>query len=356
MNEIKLRIKSPSAVIPDIYVDVGMDDTILRVKELIRDDYPSHPVPGDQKLVYAGRLLQNQDLVRNVLRFEDECVHYTIHLVCRIKEFQPSSSAALPSENSSLPTNHASSGSGLRQRNVRVPEGSVAVQPQQGMNQTTATNRQSAAANIPSGGQAAEERQLESIHRTLQDLITQTPNLSADELAVYHQLYIQYASLNTQFLHQLQHGGGAGSFGGAVQDNIHAGAAVGGNNNVVGGGEVDNAPGGGMVAVNAAEDNPAANGGVDPLEYAYSILRVAILFCIMYSHSSFFRLLFVLLALAAVYFMRNRNQDGQANNATTNVNNRRRRQLNVDQAAEVNGENMPNVVEEDADTAAEDGS
>jgi len=53
-------------------------------------------------------------------------------------------------------------------------------------------------------------------------------------------------------------------------------------------------------------------GGVDPLEYAYSILRIAILFCIMYSHSSFFRLLFVLLGILGIYYFRNRNQREEA--------------------------------------------
>ena len=78
-----------------------------------------------------------------------------------------------------------------------------------------------------------------------------------------------------------------------------------------------------MLPVNAAgvENNAAAAAGVDPLEYAYSILRVAILFCIMYTHSSFFRLLFVLIALAAVYFFRNRqpaDDNRQDNNENTN--------------------------------------
>ncbi len=224
-------------------------------------------------------------------RFDDDCAHYTIHLVCKIHQQQPSaavSSQAASNDNSD----------GLRRRNVHVPDQDniqAFITRQPTALQTTNTN-------------TPEEDQLESIHRSLQQLISQTPNLSADELAVYHQLYMQYISLNTQFLQQQ---------GSLAAVPVIEGNANGNINNV----NNDNRE---MLPVNAAgvENNAAAAAaGVDPLEYAYSILRVAILFCIMYTHSSFFRLLFVLIALAAVYFFRNRqpaDENRQDNNENTN--------------------------------------
>ena len=74
MNEVKLRIKSPSAAIGDIYVDAELTHTVLHVKELITAEYPTHPAAADQKLVYAGRLLQDTDLVKNVLRKDTQTI------------------------------------------------------------------------------------------------------------------------------------------------------------------------------------------------------------------------------------------------------------------------------------------
>ena len=222
-------------------------------------------------------------------RFDDDCAHYTIHLVCKIHHPQPSAAPAVLSS----PAASEDTSDGLRHRNVHVPD----------QNNIPAFTRQPTAlqTNTP------EEDQLESIHRSLQQLISQTPNLSADELAVYHQLYMQYISLNTQFLQQQ---------GSLAAVPVIEGNADGNINNV-------NRE---MLPVNAAgvENNAAAAAaaGVDPLEYAYSILRVAILFCIMYTHSSFFRLLFVLIALAAVYFFRNRQaaDDNRQDNNNENTN------------------------------------
>ena len=224
-------------------------------------------------------------------RFDDDCAHYTIHLVCKIHQPQPPAASAAVSSQAASNDNS----DGLRRRNVHVPD----------QDNIQAFTRQPTA--LQTTNTPADEDQLESIHRSLQQLISQTPNLSADELAVYHQLYMQYISLNTQFLQQ--------------QGSLAAVPVIEGNAN----GNIDNVNNDNreMLPVNAAgvENNAAAAAGVDPLEYAYSILRVAILFCIMYTHSSFFRLLFVLIALAAVYFFRNRqpaDDNRQDNNENTN--------------------------------------
>jgi len=366
MSEAKLRIKSPSANLPDIYLEVALNDTILHVKQLIRDNYSQHPEPKDQKLVYSGRLLQDHELVKNVLRFEDDCVHYTIHLVCKIKEHQSStansssrSSSEVVTDNTSLSTpsaNHESVHSdGIRQRHTLVPEEGSAADFQQVPTTQQPFFSYSNFQQHSTRPQTEEEIQLESINRTLQDLITQSPNMSASELAVYQQVYMQYISLNTQFLQQ----GGAG---GNSYNNIAA-TPINGNveavANAVNNNNIGDAAGGEMVAAAPANENVAAPAGVDPLEYAYSILRIAILFCIMYSHSSFFRLLFVILALAGVYFLRNRNQEAQAANNNNNIidNNNIRQQNNAieEQHAEgVTTENAPNAAQiGDEDTSEE---
>jgi len=361
MDKAKLRIKSPSAALPDIYLEVALSDTILRVKELICDDYPQHPAPKDQKLVYSGRLLQDQEFIKNVLRFEDECTHYTIHLVCKIKE----NKSATPNNRSSSSTvsyntsstnpsaNHESNSDGLRQRRTHVPEEGTAAYFHQAPTTQTQLPVINGHTNLQQSTrpQTEEERQLEEINRTLQDLITQSPNMSAGELAIYQQVYMQYISLNTQFLQQGAVGGSINPVNIAavpLNGNVEAVANAVNNNNIG-----DNA-GGEMIQAGANENVPAA-AGVDPLEYAYSILRIAVLFCIMYSHSSFFRLLFVIIALAGVYFFRNRN-DQAANNNNNVANNRRQRNNAIEEQVVDGGANLvnaPNATENSADETSE---
>jgi len=288
---IKLRIKSPSAQTGDIFLDARVQEDVRSVKVQICDIYPTHPAPEEQKLVYSGRLLQDEQKLEKVIRFDDDCSHYTIHLVCRI---QPPTQQ---NTNSSHSANIIDSNDdGVRQRrNVSSPSPSTA----------TSLSQPQVPASAP---QLSEEAaQLETISRMLQDLVSNTPNLSMEEMTVYQQLYMQYISLNTQFI---QSGGVIQSDHQPAIDNNgqQANEALAGANGVV---AINND--GGPALVGDGGDDMAAGGGagVDPLEYAYSILRIAILFCIMYSHSSFFRLLFVLLGILGIYYFRNRNEREQ---------------------------------------------
>eukprot|EP00088_Acartia_fossae_P059492 TRINITY_DN7068_c0_g1_i1.p1 TRINITY_DN7068_c0_g1~~TRINITY_DN7068_c0_g1_i1.p1 ORF type:complete len:418 (-),score=147.68 TRINITY_DN7068_c0_g1_i1:393-1646(-) len=326
MKEVKLRIKSPSAANPDLYFDVQVDNcTVLRVKELICDEYPSHPEPRDQKLVYSGRLLQDQDRLSSVLRFDDDCAHYTIHLVCRIKENQPSScqqaSATASSQQESVASqqNDVATSSSSNSANNASSDGLRQRHPLAANNTDHQTASSSTTSTVAATTTADDASQLAAIQDMLHNLVSQTPNLSVEEMAVYQQLYMQYISLNTQFLQQMQTTALSSndtspspptpeSTTTVLQRRVTNTVAppppaVINNNNVV---DNDNNNGDGMLQVGDNDANNAG-GGVDPLEYAYSVLRIAILFCIMYTHSSFFRLLFVLVGLGVIYFLRNRN-------------------------------------------------
>jgi len=72
MDTVTLKIKSPSASISDLELEVGTCDTILDVKEKISLAYPTHPHPPTQKLVYLGKILRDSDRLDCVLRFEEE--------------------------------------------------------------------------------------------------------------------------------------------------------------------------------------------------------------------------------------------------------------------------------------------
>jgi len=54
---IKLLIRSASRN-TDEAIEADLNWTVLRVKQQIEKDWPSNPIPKDQRLVYAGKLLQ----------------------------------------------------------------------------------------------------------------------------------------------------------------------------------------------------------------------------------------------------------------------------------------------------------
>lgn len=88
---VKLNVKSPSSG-EDRELTATLDSTVLSVKKQIESDWPHHPPPEDQRLVYAGKLLENQSVLRQVLRLsdaKDANDAFTIHLVCRMASPPP---------------------------------------------------------------------------------------------------------------------------------------------------------------------------------------------------------------------------------------------------------------------------
>ena len=84
--KIKLNIKSPTAI-EDKCIESEIESTVKDVKHQIEQEWPSNPTPKDQRLVYAGKLLEDNSILKDVLRMEDardENDAFTIHLVCRI--------------------------------------------------------------------------------------------------------------------------------------------------------------------------------------------------------------------------------------------------------------------------------
>jgi len=81
---VKLKIKSPSSVIKDMELEVLVTTSVYQLKEIVRERFPGNPTPSAQKLLYAGKLLKDVDIVQNFLRFDDDCSVYTLHLACTI--------------------------------------------------------------------------------------------------------------------------------------------------------------------------------------------------------------------------------------------------------------------------------
>ena len=260
METVNLRIKSPSADYSDINLTVSVDGTVLDVKRLIEAEYASSPATDTQKLVYSGKLLNDTETLRDFIRFDDECPVYTIHLVCKLQPKQPE-------------LNASSTQDGLRNRLENVPIVNQPSVPEPVTDEGDFVAMRDMLANIVHGNLASG-------------------NLSAEEMMNINQLQEQYTALYNQYMHSqyVQQG----------QVLVHQQGVQ--------------QPAQAQPAPDAAAAAPVEEqGNNDLLDYAYSVIRVLILVCVMYVHSSFFRLLFVAGGLLLAYLFQNRNR-GEINN------------------------------------------
>jgi len=81
---VELNIRSPVSSLEDLRIVCPLEWRVSRVKEKISELFPGNPPPKGQKLVYAGKLLEDQERLQEFIRFQDECSIYTIHLVCKM--------------------------------------------------------------------------------------------------------------------------------------------------------------------------------------------------------------------------------------------------------------------------------
>ncbi|XP_046813107.1 homocysteine-responsive endoplasmic reticulum-resident ubiquitin-like domain member 2 protein [Vespa crabro] len=83
-DTVKLIIKAPNQQIKDQLIKCDIGWSIGRLKEYLSEVYPSKPESADQKLIYAGQLLNNSSYLKDILRHCDDLEDqaYTIHLVC----------------------------------------------------------------------------------------------------------------------------------------------------------------------------------------------------------------------------------------------------------------------------------
>jgi len=275
MEEVNIRIKSPSSVSPDLHITCDINKNVLHLKEKIQEKYESRPAPGEQKLVYSGKLLQDNQLLREFLRFEDECSLFTIHLVCKLA---PSSNTP-----SSLPT--SSLQDGVRNRS-------------QPLDLTSELSSQPVLEPV-----TPELVELDSIRRTLDSLAGTQGNLTQTEVNTIQELYNQYIALCTQY---------------NTTPTIHPSEPEERR-------ELLNPPPHPPAEVPQLPGQPGEEvepGNNDVLDYAYAIIRVIILLCVIYAHSNFFRLLFVVGGMGLIFILQGRNRVNQEvnNNQENNVN------------------------------------
>ena len=277
MDLVTLRIKSPSAALEDLEVKAQVGDTVRELKEQISLAFPTKPPPGEQKLVYLGKILKDSDRLDEVLRLDDSVSAYTLHLVC-----------ALPPQRE-----------GLRYRPVHPPVEADVVPP--AATYTVPTTQET--------NQTMEEMMRSFSTQYTTAMSSLPPSPSEAELAALQELYSQYVGLYMQYL--------SGSAPGTQyqhlvpqppeQQEVQEGAQ--GEVQGVqapGAGMVMNAGGGGAVAADAGGDRNR-----DILDWVYVMTRVMLLFSVIYFHSSFWRLAFVA-GLGFLVFLYQNRQQGRA--------------------------------------------
>ena len=120
---VKINIRSPTST-DDQTLHCDLEHRVLDLKVQIQTKWPSHPRPKDQRLVYAGKLLEDDAILKNVLRLDDardENDAFTVHLVCRMTSPPPvvvANSTPTTSKESSNSNGSSSEANHLRQRNT----------------------------------------------------------------------------------------------------------------------------------------------------------------------------------------------------------------------------------------------
>ena len=86
MTEVTINIKTPCQEFEDREIVAHTEWTVGKIKREIESCWSNHPRLQDQRLVYAGKLLQDEWILSDFLRYDEgpsvETSH-TMHLICR---------------------------------------------------------------------------------------------------------------------------------------------------------------------------------------------------------------------------------------------------------------------------------
>ena len=89
MEKLKINIKTPCQESDDRELEACSDWSVKKIKIEIEKCWSNHPRPEDQRLVYAGKLLQDEWVLSDILRQDEELNCHTMHLICRQTSFSP---------------------------------------------------------------------------------------------------------------------------------------------------------------------------------------------------------------------------------------------------------------------------
>ncbi|CAH0714833.1 unnamed protein product, partial [Brenthis ino] len=105
-DNVTLIVKAPNQQIGDQNIECQTSWTVRQLKGHLSEVYPNKPKADEQKIIYSGQLLDDNSILKDVLRHYDSQITHTMHLVCSSKRMQEPDTKT----------------DGLRQRNVTVTD------------------------------------------------------------------------------------------------------------------------------------------------------------------------------------------------------------------------------------------
>ncbi|TRY62197.1 hypothetical protein TCAL_02113 [Tigriopus californicus] len=180
-GSVVLVVRSPNFADSDLSVSAFWAWDVLRVKQAIAEACPGHPDPSEQRLVYAGKLLQDWQTLEQVLRFDEHALNYTLHMVCR---------PPVPIQTSPIPL----------VTDVESREAAVSTSPRRSLDTPTVPMPGVEASVPPVPPHAWSELFQEQMHAL------QSHNPSADQMIWWQTVCTQYMN---QYMHYMQVTGAA---------------------------------------------------------------------------------------------------------------------------------------------------
>jgi len=305
---IKLKVKSPSSCISDIELEVALDTSVIQIKDIITTRYPGNPPSSDQKLLYAGKLLSDDETLKDFLRFDAECTVYSLHLAC--------SNPVPNTKTNDLRTSHE-------------PKGNLAsVEVNHNLGQTTLEDLGWQWQQMMMGiyGMNVSDGGYGSLGPT-----------ELQQIALVQQMYSQYLS---EYMHNsiVENQPSTGNPPLPQQMDIQGPARDGDDVQRLNQGQVMNAGGGGPI--DEQQDLGLPGGNHDMLDWLYVMSRVVVLASIVYFYSNLTRFMIVAGVVGLLYLY----QTGYfGRHERANVN----REVHRIRARDANERDPPNEAEDD---------
>ncbi|XP_022127683.2 homocysteine-responsive endoplasmic reticulum-resident ubiquitin-like domain member 2 protein [Pieris rapae] len=84
-DNVTLIVKAPNQQIEDQNIECQTSWTVRQLKGHLSEVYPSKPKTEEQKIIYSGQLLDDNSVLKDVLRNYEYPITHTMHLVCSSK-------------------------------------------------------------------------------------------------------------------------------------------------------------------------------------------------------------------------------------------------------------------------------
>ncbi|KAG1688818.1 Homocysteine-responsive endoplasmic reticulum-resident ubiquitin-like domain member 2 protein [Nymphon striatum] len=261
-QNISLVIKAPMQSLTDFVIKCSEDWTVLKIKTHLSEVYQGNPGVDTQRLIYSGRLLQDNLSIKDFIRkFDDNNTQtHVLHLVCSTVIGQSS---------------------GIQPPVMNTPNLEIPSVPTSLNLNTNPMNQQFIAG----------------------------PEMIAHQMAMYHQLYAQYLALYPNFAFQTQFATVPVAPSQPVipmaeqPPALAEPAEVNNDNN----NEQPRAAPMRMNPAQGVDDDDEGAGRRDWLDWFYVVIRAMMLLFILYLYSSLGRFLVFVGTTVVVYLYHNRN-------------------------------------------------